>query len=220
MIQDGSALLPITVAGERLWLHPDRAIWWEREKWLVVSDLHLGKAAHFRRSGLALPEGHDESTLLRLTGLIQELDPAHVLILGDLFHSSYNNRWRFFESWALAQNVPLHLVAGNHDILSSEHYAAAGLTVSTGALQQGPFLWSHQPMVSDDLYCIAGHVHPGIRLQGFARQSLRLPCFLFGERSALMPAFGTATGLQLLQPEKGTTAFCCTSTSVHAVAGR
>ena len=42
----------ISVAGERLVLHPHRALYWDRLRWLVVSDLHLGKAAHVSRAAL------------------------------------------------------------------------------------------------------------------------------------------------------------------------
>lgn len=204
----------IFVAGERFLLHPFLALFWPRERWLVVSDLHLGKAAHFRKSGTPLPEGHDAATLLRLDVVMDTFQPDRLLILGDLFHSSHNNQWQVFQQWANAQQVPLQLVTGNHDILAPEHYEAAGLQVSTDPLVIGPFAWAHEPMDSPDRYSIAGHIHPGVVLKGAGYQRLKLPCFLFGERSAILPAFGMSTGLYRVKPMPTDSVFSCTELAV------
>lgn len=204
----------IPVAGERLLLHPFRALFWPRERWLVVSDLHLGKAAHFRKSGAPLPEGQDAATLHRLDVVMETFQPERLLILGDLFHSSHNKQWDVFEQWAHKQTAPLHLVTGNHDILASEHYEAAGLQVHIEPLVIGPFAWAHEPMETHDRYSVAGHIHPGIILKGAGYQRLKLPCFLFGEHSAILPAFGMSTGLFTVKPRPADTVFSCTERAV------
>jgi uncharacterized protein len=43
-------------------------------------------------------------------------------------------------------------------------------------------------------YALGGHLHPTVRVGGRARESLRLRCFWFGARSAVLPAFGDFTG--------------------------
>ena len=216
-------IVEIFVAGERLLLHPFRALFWPRERWLVVSDMHLGKAAHFRKSGTPLPEGQDAATLLRLDVVMETFQPDRVLILGDLFHSSLNNQWQVFQQWANAQQVPLQLVTGNHDILASEHYEAAGLQVTREPLIVGPFAWVHQPMDTLDRYSIAGHIHPGVVLKGAGSQRLKLPCFLIGERSAILPAFGMSTGLYVVKPTPTDSVYSCTERAVldvsHSFAG-
>ena len=162
----------ISVAGERLILHPHRALYWDRLRWLVVSDLHLGKAAHFRKAGAALPEGQDEGTLARLDALIANFRPERLLILGDLFHSSHNTSWAPFTAWALRQSIPLHLVPGNHDILADRRYADAGLHVCDDTLEEGPFVFAHEPAERPGVYGMGGHIHPGVVLSGQARQRL------------------------------------------------
>ena len=204
----------VLVAGEQFLLHPFRALFWPRERWLVVSDLHLGKAAHFRKSGAPLPEGQDAATLHRLDVVMETFQPDRLLILGDLFHSSHNKQWDLFHGWAHAQNAALHLVTGNHDILTLEHYEAAGLQVSTDPLVIGPFAWAHEPMEMPDRYSIAGHIHPGVVLKGPARQRLKLPCFFFGESRAILPAFGLSTGLFLVKPGPTDRVFSCTERAV------
>lgn len=204
----------IDVAGERLILHPYRAIYWERMNWLIVSDLHLGKAAHFRKAGVALPEGHDTATLQRLDSLLHFFAPERLLILGDLFHSSHNRSWELFENWASCQQARLHLVQGNHDILADRRYADAGLQVCHDTLEEGPFVFSHEPTERAGCYVIGGHIHPGVVLNGQGRQRLRLPCFAFGPRVGLLPAFGTNTGTFLIQPDAPHRVFAVTAGSV------
>jgi len=209
----------LSVAGERLLLHPHRALFWERMRWLVVSDLHLGKAAHFRKAGAALPEGHDAANLARLDALIADLRPERLLILGDLFHSSHNNTWAQFTEWALAQSIALHLVPGNHDILAERRYAEAGLQVCHDTLEEGPFVFSHDPVERPGVYAIGGHIHPGVILSGQARQRLRIACFWFGERLAILPAFGLSTGLHMIRPERTDRVYACTERAVLDVNG-
>ena len=43
-------------------------------------------------------------------------------------------------------------------------------------------------------YRLAGHIHPSVVLYGTARQSMRLPAFVFGLEGAILPAFGDFTG--------------------------
>ncbi|MBL7952417.1 MAG: ligase-associated DNA damage response endonuclease PdeM [Flavobacteriales bacterium] len=204
----------IDVAGERLVLHPHRAIYWERLSWLIVSDLHLGKAAHFRKAGVPLPEGHDTATLQRLDSLLHFFTPERLLILGDLFHSSHNRSWELFEDWASCQHARLHLVQGNHDILADRRYADAGLQVCHDTLEEGPFVFSHDPVERPGCYVIGGHVHPGVVLTGQGRQNLRLPCFAFGPDLGLLPAFGTNTGTFTIAPDAAQRIYATTDRAV------
>ena len=108
------------MTGERqMWLLPQKAIWWPSQSLLMVSDLHLAKAEHFRSKGLAVPPTVDFQTLGVLTSLLKELRPAQLVILGDLFHSAPNRAWQEFSAWlsdefdnGLKDAI---LVRGNHD---------------------------------------------------------------------------------------------------------
>ena len=52
------------------------------------------------------------------------------------------------------------------------------------------------------MYNISGHIHPGVTVRGRARQGMTMPCFLFSEESAVMPAFGQFTGIKKVRPLK------------------
>jgi len=200
----------IHLHGERLLLHPFRAMLWERTGTLLLADLHLGKARHFRRAGIPVPQGVADATWDRLLSLLVDLQPRRVLFLGDLFHSDYNREWEELgDLTAQFGDVRFELVRGNHDLLPGADHERVGIRFHPGALREGPFLFSHHPVAElpSGCYNLAGHVHPAVRLRGGARQRLKLPCFYFGERQALLPAFGQFTGTQVVAPRKGDRVF-------------
>lgn len=73
-----------------------------------------------------------------------------------------------------------------------------------------PFIFTHEPPTFPDPsagYILSGHVHPAVRLKGKSRQSLKLPCFYFGEKNGLLPAFGQFTGTSVIEPAPGSEVF-------------
>ncbi len=66
-----------------------------------------------------------------------------------------------------------------------------------------PALLCHHPQQHDDGFVIAGHLHPAVRLSGRGDDSLRLPCFWWRERLAILPAFGEFTGGATIARETG-----------------
>ena len=75
-------ILETNIFGENLQLHPFRAIYWQREKMLLLSDLHLGKATHFRKAGIAVPKTLGDVNWDKLAGLLLDFQPKRVLFLG------------------------------------------------------------------------------------------------------------------------------------------
>ena len=62
------------------------ALFWEDERLLVVSDLHLEKGSSFAARGVLLPPYDTVATLSRLAAVIARHDPRMVIALGDSFH--------------------------------------------------------------------------------------------------------------------------------------
>jgi DNA ligase-associated metallophosphoesterase len=196
--------LSVHVAGEELVLHPFRAVYWPSRSIMLLADLHLGKEHHFRKEGIPIPFGANDSTLSRLHHLLKFFQPQKVIILGDLFHSDYNYGWEKFHHLVKAQkHIQFELVAGNHDILHPGIYEESKIHLRESTLILEPFCFSHKPSGdTEDGYKLAGHIHPGIRMRGLGRQSLRLPCFWFGSKQGILPAFGSFTGLGIIHPTK------------------
>ncbi|MAE84298.1 MAG: metallophosphoesterase [Flammeovirgaceae bacterium] len=174
-------------------LDADRAIYWQEEQSLIVADLHLGKAGHFRKHGVPIPRQVHITDLQKLNSLIDRYQPKQILFLGDLFHSDNNEEWIDFINWSNHHTqLDQILIEGNHDILDEGSYKQIRMSVVT-EYSSGHFLLTHDE-VDTDQYNISGHVHPCIRLSGIARQGARLPCFIFGKKKGLIPAFGEFTG--------------------------
>ena len=211
------------VAGERLLLHPERAAFWPARRILLVADLHLGKGAHFRQAGIAVPLGVADRNFSRLDGLIAEFSPARVLLLGDLFHSIHNHVWDAFCAFTHRHAaVAFELVPGNHDILPPAAYACADLKIQPLLLNEGPFALTHHPLPDAEIppgqYYLCGHVHPCVRLVDAAGGSMKLPTFFFGARGGILPAFGEFTGCAEVRARPGDRAFVLVEGRVLAVA--
>jgi len=210
----------ITIAGEDLILHPYKAIYWPSERVLFIADLHLGKATHFRKSGIAVPSAVEDNNLDKLTALFLDFKPKRVLFLGDLFHSDYNSNWEDFgQLIAQFHMISFELVPGNHDIMVESEYEKFGIVVQPLDYQLGPFVLTHYPVDenTEGCYHLSGHVHPGVRLRGNGRQYLRLPCFYFGTHQGILPAFGAFTGYMTLKPKKSDQVFVVVDDTVIAV---
>lgn len=170
---------------------------------LLIADLHLGKSAHFRKNGIAVPKSTENINRTILRQLFKTHQPERVCFLGDLFHSTHNKEWEIFgELIKEYPNIQFELVLGNHDILEPELYQKLNFKISKTLIEK-PFLFTHEPLENEsELYNLAGHIHPGVRLRGKGRLTHRAACFYFGKNKGLLPAFGSFTGLYTLKIKK------------------
>lgn len=183
------------INGQELTFLRHKALWQEEEGMLLIADTHFGKARHFRKGGIPIPENIHESDFALLAELIRTNKARKVVFLGDLFHSDWNTHWQVLEHFMKEfSQVSFELVKGNHDILQENIYAQSLLTVHHHPIQLGAFLLSHEPVKAQGLVNICGHLHPGIRLSGRAKQRLKFPCFYLSEDRIVLPAFGSFTG--------------------------
>jgi DNA ligase-associated metallophosphoesterase len=199
------------VAGERVVLLAERALHHPRTGTLLVADPHWGKAATFRAAGLAVPGGTTAEGLDRLARALERTDARRLVILGDLFHARAGKApatldvvraWR--ERYA---HLPIVLVRGNHDRHAGDPPADLGISCCDPPCADPPFILSHHPFESPEGYVLAGHVHPSVTLRGAGRQRERLPCFHFGPRVGVLPAFGDFTGTADVAVEPGDRVF-------------
>ena len=72
-------------------LHPSGAAFWVEKKTLLLADVHLGKVAHFRKNGIAVPRKAEGAFYQKVTALLNEFNIERFVFLGDLFHSFQNN---------------------------------------------------------------------------------------------------------------------------------
>jgi len=198
-------------------LHPTGALYWPERKLALIADAHLGKVAHFRKHGRPVPIEAITENFKRLDAVIETFDIQELCFLGDLFHSAINTEWIYFEQWVKTQVITLSLVIGNHDIISPERFEQLGIILYKERIIK-PFLLTHHPEEREDLFTICGHIHPGIRLKGPGKQTLKLPCIHKKTHQLILPAFGEFTGSHTISPDKEDEIFVITSDEVILVA--
>ena len=167
------------------------ALFWEEQRLLVVSDLHLEKGSSFAARGVLLPPYDTVATLGRLAAVIARHDPSMVIALGDSFHDRTAHE-RLSESdrdalSALQARRDWIWISGNHDpALPSD---LGGVVATEVAI--GPIAFRHEPTGASGE--IAGHLHPKARVSTRGR-SMERRCFACDGERAVMPAFGAYTG--------------------------
>lgn len=209
----------INCKGEELVLSKERALFWKAKSTLIISDLHIGKSAHFRKFGIQVPATVGTTDLQRLCSLVDEYTPDNLIITGDMFHNTLNSDVEVFEQWRKeCAQLNVILIKGNHDALKPSDYSHLGIETYNKELIKGPFRFIHdKPKVFDEYYNISGHIHPGVTVYGKARQRLKFPCFYFSDTCAVLPAFSVFTGLSMIPKEEGDRFYAITPTKVVAV---
>lgn len=167
-----------------------------------IADFHLGKSTHFRKAGIAIPSNIISSELSRLEEIIKTYQLKSVIFLGDLFHSDLNAEWDLFLQFLESHNtLEFTLIMGNHDILPENSYVKPNLSVVNEPFRWNSFILSHHPVEkqilthSPNAFNLAGHIHPGMKVTGKARTSIKMACYLERENQLILPAFGKFTGL-------------------------
>jgi uncharacterized protein len=212
--------LGIELAGERVLLLAQKALYWPHERMLVVADIHFGKAAAFRSLGVPVPRGTTTENLAQLDLLIDQYGARQILFLGDFLHSKAAHAkptqdallaWR-----QRRHDLLLTLVRGNHDRHAGDPADRLGITLVDEPYTQGPFSFCHHPDLAAPGYVLAGHIHP-VFVLATRFDALRLPCFVAGARRMILPSFGAFTGGYVITPEPDDRIWVSSGESVHSV---
>ena len=199
-------MIDCTIAGERLALLPEKAMYWLREKTLFIADFHLGKAAAFRSAGIPMPSGTTTDNVKRLTSAVVSTGARRVVFLGDFLHAKAAKApatEAAFGAWRERhRRLDLVLVRGNHDAHAGDPCGEWRIACIDEGAAFGPFIANHHPEAVRGGYVLAGHIHPAVRLSD-AGGSFKLPCFWFSRKVGVLPAFGAFTGTAVVKPRAG-----------------
>jgi uncharacterized protein len=186
-----AGITAVNVAGVSLVADLSGALFWEEQRLLVVSDLHLEKGSSFAVRGALLPPYDTAATLSRLGAVIARHDPRTVIALGDSFHDrdahgrlSISDRETIA---ALQMRRDWIWIAGNHDPALPDDL---GGTVADEVVV-GAIVFRHQP--TGAIGEIAGHLHPKARVSTRGR-AVERRCFAADGERVVMPAFGAYAG--------------------------
>ena len=172
----------VRLAGEKVVLLSERALFWPRTDTLVAADFHWGKGAAFRAAGIPVPVGATSDDLARLDAALLRTCARRLVVLGDLFHAG--------RAVSRPRPWPSCVAGGAWPSRARDH---------AGTRQPRPPCRRSARRPADQLrerarpsfrrscsatsrptqptgYSLAGHLHPGIVLAGAGLQRERLPC--------------------------------------------
>ncbi len=188
----------IALCGSAFTADPSGALYWRGQDTLIVADLHLEKGSAAAARGSLLPPYDTRATLERLEMVIERLNPARVIALGDSFHDE-EGAARLTEADAqtlrsMQEGREWYWITGNHDPEIPE--CAGGRVCPSVTL--GRIRFRHEPTAGPASHEIAGHLHPAARLTRRGT-SVRRKCFISNGDRLVLPAFGAyAGGLNVL----------------------
>ncbi len=180
------------LGGEELLADVSGALWWDKHRALIVSDLHFEKGSSFARRGIFLPPYDTRATLQRLAQVVLRYQPSLVIALGDSFHDGEGPSRLSQEDQAqimrLQEGRDWIWIAGNHDTAFSKDLGGE----MRQAFQLGALHLVHEPTL-EGCAEIAGHLHPVARVTS-PMGSSRRRCFATTQSRCIMPAFGALAG--------------------------
>lgn len=184
-------MVPFSFAGQEFALVGQRALYWPRERALLVADLHLEKASFFARFGQMLPPYDSRETLERVALAVRETGARRVLCLGDNFHDD-GGAARLEPHAAgmlaaLTRATDWVWITGNHD------RGQVGEGTALPELELAGLILRHEALAGETRGELSGHFHPKLRITARGR-SISRPCAVRSETRLILPAFGTLTG--------------------------
>lgn len=197
----------VTLCDETLHLLPQRAIYWEERETLILADIHLGKAAAFRKLGIPIPEGAMQDDLVKMKALIEKYKAKRCIVVGDLIHAKAGLTEPvvlLFSDWLKSVNCQIDLVIGNHDRSLQKNLPETwSLHLHQDKLMEGPFCFCHFPSSVEGYFVWSGHLHPQIAVRGKSDRVV-IRCFQIGKDVGILPAFSSFVGGTLVTKGKGT----------------
>ncbi|GEM53581.1 DEAD/DEAH box helicase [Empedobacter brevis NBRC 14943 = ATCC 43319] len=208
----------INIKQHNLVLTNQRALFWKEAETLVLSDLHLGKTAHFRKNGISLPSEIIENDLKRLSDLIIHFQPKRMIVVGDFVHAGKNSEFNLFAEWkSQFSDLKIILIKGNHDLIAKEKLLDIGVTEVFEIYEEENFIFSHEKVELQEKVVISGHLHPGIRMKTPVGRFVKFPCYIVSNFQLILPAFSSFTGLDTKNHPKNSSYYFFTEEDIFTI---
>lgn len=169
------------------------ALFWPRERALLVADLHLEKASFYARGGQMLPPYDSRETLERLADCVRRTGARRVFALGDNFHDNHGPaRLEPHAAGmlaALTRALDWVWITGNHDPDIAPEMGGACFD----ELEVGGLHLRHIARPGNTRPELSGHFHPRLVVAARGRRIAR-PCVVQSEFRLILPAYGALTG--------------------------
>jgi len=182
----------------------DKCVWIEKEKILVIADLHIGYEQGLQEKGAFIPRQQYKITVDELRKVVEKTGRiSKIIILGDLKHDfsrNSNQEWGEISSFLyfLYKNCEkIILIKGNHDNFIENITSKKGVDVKD-YLIIGENAFIHGDKQYLDILdkkikrIFIGHLHPAVSIRENAKVE-RYKCFLVGKwkgkEIVILPSF-------------------------------
>lgn len=183
----------------------DRALWLQRQKVLVLADLHMGYEESLNKQGVLVPRMQFNETIKGLKKILNKVKPKTIIINGDLKHefgTISRQEWRdTLDILDILMNKckRVILLRGNHDATLGPVAKVKNLEIKDfECLDSGRICVLHgqKILLDSEIHraktIIIAHEHPAVRLHEGAKSEL-YKCFLLGKwqnkKVVVMPSF-------------------------------
>ena len=188
--------------GEEFILTKSNALYWPRERALLVADLHLEKGSWYAQHGEMLPPYDSRETLERIADSVKATGARRVITLGDNFHddagTSRLDPYAAGMLDTLTRTLDWVWITGNHDENMGGNMGRAFGAEMAEEMELNGIILRHEAKPGETRAEMSGHYHPKMRIRVRDRHISR-PCAVVSRSAGtgdrmILPAFGAYTG--------------------------
>ncbi len=168
----------------------DRCLLLEKERTLVIGDLHLGYEKALEDEGVYIPRMNTDSIRDSLNRIIGKYEPETIVLLGDIKHDFRRAKYEGKEEVRSIIDLILGaadvvLVKGNHDNYLQNIISDYGLQ-AVDYIDIGGYRLEHGHVDSGVRPVIIGHEHPSVRIAGALSGGMKVQCFLYARKDGVI----------------------------------
>ena len=149
----------------------ERCLILEKERTLVIGDLHLGYEKALEDDGIYIPRMNTDSIRDSLNRIISKYEPETIVLLGVLR--------------LIMEAAKVIVVKGNHDNYIQNIIADFGLE-AVDYVDIGGYRLEHGHDDSGVRPVVIGHEHPSVRIPGELAGGMKVQCFLYMRKEGII----------------------------------
>ena len=173
----------------------ERCLILDRERTLVIGDLHLGYEKALEDEGVYIPRMNTGSIRDSLNRIISKYEPETIVLLGDIKHDFRRAKFEGKEEVRRILDLILGaadviLIKGNHDNYLQNIVSDYGLQ-AVDYVDIGGYRLEHGHVDSGVRPVIIGHEHPSVRIAGALSGGVKVQCFMYARKEGgrVIPPF-------------------------------
>jgi len=180
----------------------------EEHSAVVMADLHIGYESYLQHEGVSIPKYQKKIMVRRVEEIMRRYEPEKIIINGDFKHEFGKNlrqEWREVDEMLsfMVGKADVVIVRGNHDnflkTIASRHGAKMFEEYSLGNFKM---VHGHRNVKRGGKMLIIGHEHPSIEIRDEVGAVIKLPCYLYGGETLVLPAMSPlAAGTDVISEE-------------------